>query len=237
LFSEQTAADVDRIFLLALRSVDPPHLQSGNALFWYWMNTLVTGQIRCSYFSTGLMQRSENLMRSFNLAVIVGSLRREFFKRQLLNGLAPLPPAECSFVHLNSGGLILDHQYRGVNSEEVLTGLKAAIIAALGLSFSTTEYERSIPGVLKTAIDRTSRPFCQSGWTEKGAGILGAAMAQHHLRQILASLFVQTKGQSEVFVDTQKSLIDGAGPVGDGSKLLLQAWMDRHVAWVNRRVG
>jgi chromate reductase len=183
------------------------------------------------------MKRSENTMRTFNLAVIVGSLRRESFNRQLSNGLPRLAPAERSFVHLNNGGLTLDSQDQGVDSAEAVTGLKAALVAAQGLSFAASEYEWSGPGVLKTAIDQASRAVGQAAWTETGAGILGAAMAQQHWRHILVSLDVQATGQSEAFGHARQGPIEDAGPVGIASKLLLQAWMDRYVAWIKRRVG
>jgi chromate reductase len=170
-------------------------------------------------------------MRIFNLAVIVGSLRRESFNRQLSNGLPRLAPAERSFVHLNGAGLTLDSQDQGVNSAEAVTGLKAALVAAQGLSFAASEYKWSVPGALKTAIDQASRPVGQTVWTETGAGIHGAAMAQQHLRHILASLDVQATGQA------RQGLIEDADPVGAARKLLLQAWMDRYVAWIKRRVG
>jgi chromate reductase len=212
-------------------------LNQAQRLFSKDLNTIEQDQVRRSYFSIRLMKRSENTMRIFNLAVIVGSLRRESFNRQLSNGLPRLAPAERSFVHLNGAGLTLDGQDQGVNSAEAVTGLKAALVAAQGLSFAASEYKWSVPGVLKTAIDQASRPVGQIAWTETGAGILGAAMAQQHLSHILAGLDLKAPGQSEAFGHARQGLIEDADPVGAASKLLLQAWLDRYVAWIKRRVG
>jgi chromate reductase len=176
-------------------------------------------------------------MRTFNLAVIVGCLRRESFNRQLSNGLPRFAPAERSFVHLKGVELTLDSQDQGVNSAEGVTGLKAALVAAQGLSFAASDYKWAGPGVLKTAIEQASRPVGEGAWTETGAGILGAAITQQHFRHILASLDVQATGQPEGFGHARQGLIEDAGPVGVASKLLLQAWLDRYVAWIKRRVG
>jgi len=85
--------------------------------------------------------------------------------------------------------------------------MKAEIAATQGLLFVTAEYNRSIPGVLKNAIDNASRPYGQSVWAGKPASALGASvgaigtsMAQQHLRNILAYLNVQTRGQCEAFI-------------------------------------
>jgi chromate reductase len=108
--------------------------------------------------------------------------------------------------------------------------------------FVTPEYNRSIPGLLKNAIDHASRPYGQSAWTGKPAGIMGASrgmpgtsMAQQHLRNVLSHLDVQTMTQPEVFFQVREGTFDEAGNLTspDATKLL-QRWMDRYVAWVKR---
>ena len=117
--------------------------------------------------------------------------------------------------------------------------LKAEVAAAQGLLFVTPEYNRSLPGVLKNAIDHASRPYGQNAWAGKPAGVLGAsvgaigtAMAQQHLRNILAYLDVPTLGQPEAFIHAKEGLFDEAGNIGEGSRKFLQSWVDRYVAWV-----
>ena len=122
--------------------------------------------------------------------------------------------------------------------------MKNEIKAAQGLLFVTAEYNRSIPGVLKNAIDNASRPYGQNAWAGKPAGVLGAsvgvtgtAMAQQHLRNVLAYLNVPTLGQPEAFIHVKDGLFDEAGNIGADSKQFLQNWMAQYVAWVKKHAG
>ena len=119
--------------------------------------------------------------------------------------------------------------------------LKGEIKAAQGLLFVTPEYNRSIPGVLKNAIDHASRPYGQSAWDGKPAGVIGAsvgaigtALAQQHLRNILAYLNVPTLGQPEAFVHNKDGLYDADGNISEGSRKFLQGWVDAYVGWVKK---
>ena len=113
-------------------------------------------------------------------------------------------------------------------------------MAASGLVFVTPEYNRSIPGVLKNALDNASRPYGQSAWAGKPAGVLGAslgtigsALAQQHLRNILAYLDVPTLGQPEAFIQIKDGFLDETGNIAnENTRKFLQGWMDRYVAWV-----
>jgi chromate reductase len=115
------------------------------------------------------------------------------------------------------------------------------IRSAQGLLFVTPEYNRSIPGALKNAIDHASRPYGQSAWSGKPAGVLGVsvgavgtALAQQHLRNVLAYLDVPTLGQPEAFIQAKDELFDQNGGIGEGSRKFLQGWMDNYVAWVKK---
>lgn len=183
-------------------------------------------------------------MAKFQIAVIVGSLRKDSFNRRLADGVAKLAPADFSFSHLEIGDLPLYNQDHDGNPSDAVTRLKAGIGDAQGLLFVTPEYNRSIPGVLKNAIDHASRPYGQSAWAGKPAGVLGAsvgaigtALAQQHLRNILAYLDVPTLGQPEAFVHAKDGLFDDDGGIGPASKAFLQGWMDRYVAWVKAHAG
>ena len=111
---------------------------------------------------------------------------------------------------------------------------------AQGLLFVTPEYNRSIPGVLKNAIDHASRPYGQSAWAGKPAGVIGVsvgaigtALAQQHLRNVLAYLDVPTLGQPEAFIQAKEGLFDDKGHIGArAASKFLQGWMDKYVAWV-----
>jgi chromate reductase len=96
-----------------------------------------------------------------------------------------------------------------------------------------------MPGVLKNALDNASRPYGQSAWGGKPAGVvgvsvgaIGTALAQQHLRNVLAYLDVPTLGQPEVFIQAKDGLFNEDGSIGDASKAFLQGWMDKYVAWV-----
>ncbi len=180
-------------------------------------------------------------MSQFQIAVIVGSLRQESFNRKLADGLAKLGPQDFSFKQLQIGDLPLYNQDDDDNQAPAVQRLKREISASQGLLFVTPEYNRSIPGVLKNAIDNASRPYGQSAWAGKPAGVIGAsigavgtALAQQHLRNILAYLDVPTLGQPEAFIHAKDGLFDQDGSIGAASKDFLQGWMDQYVAWVKR---
>ena len=183
-------------------------------------------------------------MSEYRIAVLVGSLRKASFNRQLANALAKLAPGNFSFHQLEIGDLPLYNQDDDGQPHPTVTRLKTAIKESQGLLFVTPEYNRSIPGVLKNAIDHASRPYGQSAWAGKPAGVIGAsvgaigtAMAQQHLRNVLAYLDVPTLGQPEAFIHAKEGLFDDAGNIGSGSKDFLQGWMDAYVAWIKLHAG
>lgn len=180
-------------------------------------------------------------MSQYPIAVIVGSLRKDSFNGQLAAALAKLAPAEFSFKTVRMDDLPLYNQDDDGKPAASVVRLKKEITEARGLLFLTPEYNRSIPGVLKNAIDHASRPYGQSAWGGKPAGVLGVsvgaigtALAQQHLRNILAYLDVPVLGQPEVFLQAKEGLFDANGNIGPDSRTFLQAWMDRYVAWVKQ---
>ena len=180
-------------------------------------------------------------MSKYQIAVVIGSLRQDSFNRKLANAVTKLAPPGFSFRQVEIGDLPLYNQDDDANQAESVKRMKGEIVASQGLLFVTPEYNRSIPGVLKNAIDHASRPYGQSAWAGKPAGVLGAspgatgtAMAQQHLRNILANLDIPTLGQPEAFIQVKEGLFDEAGDIGAGSKKFLQNWMDQYVAWVKK---
>lgn len=183
-------------------------------------------------------------MSQYQIAVIVGSLRQESFNLKLANAIVKLAPPDFSFKQLQISDLPLYNQDHDDNQAEPVKRLKNEIKAATGLLFVTPEYNRSIPGVLKNALDHASRPYGQSAWGGKPAGILGASvgaigtsLAQQHLRNILAYLDMPTLGQPEAFIHVREGLFDASGNIGEGSKPFLQNWMDQYVAWVKKHTA
>ena len=183
-------------------------------------------------------------MPSIQIAVVVGSLRRESFNRKLAEGLIRLAPVDFSFMHLNIGDLPLYNQDDDANQAASVKRVKSEIAASQGLLFVTPEYNRSIPGVLKNALDHASRPYGQNAWAGKPAAVIGAsvgpigtALAQQHLRNVLAYLDVPTLGQPEGFIHAKEGLFDADGNIGEASKKFLPGWMDKYVDWVRRHAG
>ena len=180
-------------------------------------------------------------MTQYQIAVIVGSLREASFNRKLAEAIVKLAPPEFSFKQVTIGNLPLYNQDDDGNQAESVKQLKADIAASQGLVFVTAEYNRSIPGVLKNAIDHASRPYGHSVWAGKPAGIIGVsvgamgtAMAQQHLRNVLACLDVPTLGQPEAFIQQKDGLFDAAGNVGPERVKFVQTWVNQYVAWVRK---
>jgi len=179
-------------------------------------------------------------MSQYVIAVVVGSLRRDSVNRKLANALSKLAPSQFEFRQLRIDDLPLYNQDEEGNPEPAVRRLKSEIQAAQGLLFVTPEYNRSMPGVLKNAIDHASRPYGQNAWAGKPGGVVGAsigqigtAIAQQHLRSSLAYLDVPTLGQPEAFIYVTKGFFTDAGDIAsDDTRKFLQGWMDKYVAWV-----
>jgi len=186
----------------------------------------------------------EIVMKQYQIAVVVGSLRKDSFNRKLANAIAKLAPPDVSFKQVQIGDLPLYNQDDDASPADSVKRLKREITDSQGLLFVTAEYNRSIPGVLKNAIDHASRPYGQNAWAGKPAGVvgvsvgaIGTSLAQQHLRNVLAYLDVPTLGQPEVFIQAKDGLFDEAGNIGADSKKFLQNWMNRYVAWVKKHAA
>jgi chromate reductase len=183
-------------------------------------------------------------MARTRIAVVVGSLRRDSYNRQLADALARLAPPEFDLQQLRIDDLPPYDQDDDGQPAESVKRLKSEILAAQGVLFVTPEYNRSMPGVLKNAIDHASRPYGQSAWQGKPAGIVGisvgaagTAMAQQHLRSVLAYLDMPTLGQPEVFLQHKEGFFEGPGKLSESPRKFLQGWMDAYVAFVARYAG
>ena len=174
------------------------------------------------------------------IVVVVGSIRAQSHNKQLAGALAKLGPPDFAFEQVRIDDLPLYNQDDDGSPSPQVTRLKSAISAAAGVIFVTAEYNRSIPGVLKNAIDHASRPYGQSAWSGKPAGVvgisigqIGTAVSQQHLRTVLAYLDMPTLGQPEVFLTNKEGFFDASGAIAnEGTRKFLQGWMDRYVAFV-----
>jgi chromate reductase len=178
-------------------------------------------------------------MAEYRIAVLVGSLRKDSFNARLAASLASLAPPDISLTRVQISDLPLYSEDDDGNPAPPVTRLRKEVAAAQGVVFVTPEYNRSLPGVLKNAIDHGSRPYGQSVWARKPAGVLGVSlgapgtsMAQQHLRNVLAFLDMPTLAQPEIFLQFKDGLFDAAGGIGEASRDFLQTWMDRYASFI-----
>jgi chromate reductase len=179
------------------------------------------------------------------IGYVIGSLRKESINRKLANALIKLGPTDFNFKELKIGDLPLYNQDDDKAQASVVQRLKSELRAVDAVMFVTAEYNRSIPGVLKNALDHASRPYGQNAWAGKPAGIIGAsigaistAVAQLHLRTILAYLDMPTLGQPEAYLQIKDGFFDDAGNISSpDTRKFLHGWMDKYVAWVKKFTG
>lgn len=177
-----------------------------------------------------------------HIAVLVGSLRQDSFNRQLARAIASLLPQDFTAEFVDIGTLPLYSQDYDADLPEPARQFKARIEAADALLFVTPEYNRSIPGVLKNALDWGSRPWGKNSWAGKPGAVLGTspgatgtALAQQHLRNVLSYLDVALLGQPEMFIKHDASRIDANGNiVNEDTRKFLQGFVDRYVDWTTR---
>ena len=168
-----------------------------------------------------------------SIAVVVGSLRKESFNRRLAGAMLALPQAAGhDFRFAEIGDLPLYDQDQDGDQPAPARRLKAEIRAVDGVIFVTPEYNRSIPGVLKNAIDHVSRPYGDSAWRGKPAAVIGVspgpmgtAMAQQHLRNVLAALFMPVLPGPEVFLHHREDMYEADGTLSEKTAALVGGWL------------
>jgi chromate reductase, NAD(P)H dehydrogenase (quinone) len=182
------------------------------------------------------------MARDWSVAVVVGSLRKASFSRRVARALIGLAPPEVKGSIVEIGDL--PHYDQDIDDEkrppEAWTVFRAAIKAADAVLFVTPEYNRSVPGVLKNAIDVGSRPYGQSAWSGKPAGIvsvtpgaMGGFGANHALRQSLVFLDMPILQQPEAYVGNAGTVFAEDGSVTvEATKEFLTKFMARYAAWV-----
>ena len=174
------------------------------------------------------------------IAVFVGSLRKGSFNRMTAEALSAMAPAELRLEIVEIGQLGLYNQDLDAAPPVEWVELRSKIRAADAVLFVTPEYNRSVPGVLKNAIDIASRPYGQSAWDGKpGAvisvspGAFGGFGANHHLRQSLVFLNVPVMQQPEAYIAGAGALFDQKGNlVNEGTRSFLKTFMDSFAGWV-----
>ena len=182
-------------------------------------------------------------MSQLTVAVVVGSIRKDSYNRQFAEALVKQLPADFKAQFIRIDDLPLYNQDDDGNPAPQVTRLREEIKAADAVLFATAEYNRSMPGVLKNAIDHASRPWGKSVWAGKPVGVVGVSvgaagtcMAQQHLRNVISYLNMPQFGQPEMFIQWKEGLVkDGA--IGPDSKDFVQKYVDTFAAWVKKQVG
>lgn len=180
-------------------------------------------------------------MTKFKVAVIVGSNRRESVNRALAQALAKLGEDKFALTFVQIDDLPLYNQDLEAELPKSVARFKFEIAAADGLLFVTPEHNRSIPAVLKNAIDWGARPYGHNSWNAKPAaitgtspGAIGTAVAQQHLRQVLGDLGMLVMG-GEAYIGLKPGLIDADGAIPDeGTRKFLKGFVDQFAALVAR---
>lgn len=177
------------------------------------------------------------------VAVIVGSLRKDSWTRMVANAVIELAPASLQMEHVEIGALPHYNQDLETTTppadwvafREQMRGLQAVL-------FATPEYNRSVPGVLKNAIDVGSRPYGKSVWSGKPAAVLGVSPGQigafganHHLRQSLVFLDMPVLQQPEAYVGGADKLFDASRKLtNDTTRAFLTKFITAFATWIER---
>lgn len=180
------------------------------------------------------------MKNTYNVAVIVGSLRKASLNRQIAHALAQLAPADLKLEIVEIGHLPHYNQDTDENPPAAYTEFRERIKAADAVLFVTPEYNRSVPGVLKNALDIGSRPYGQSAWDCKPGAVVSSSIgpiggfgANHHLRQSLACLNVPSMAQPEAYIGGADKLFDANGQLADDrTQKFLTQFIQAFAAWV-----
>ncbi len=183
-------------------------------------------------------------MEKRRIAVLVGSLRKESLSRKTAKALIALAPESLAPEIIEIGQLPLYNEDLEQNLPATWREFRDRIRGFHGVLFVTPEYNRSVPGLLKNAIDVGSRPYGKSVWDRKPAavvsvspGALSAFGANHHLRQSLVYVNMPTMAQPEAYVGGAKELFDAQGKLVNGStREFLTKFMVMFADWVERNI-
>ena len=181
----------------------------------------------------------------FNVAVIVGSLRKESINKKLALALDKLKHPELQLALTKIDDIPLYNQDLDHDLPSAVVRFKKEIFSADAVLFVTPEYNRSVPGVLKNIIDWGTRPYGQNSWAGKPMAIVGTsqssvatAVAQSHLRSIMVAIDAVLLGQPEVYLIYKDGLIDDTFNITvEGTQKFLQGFLDRFTKWIDFQHG
>jgi len=181
-------------------------------------------------------------MHTYSVGYFVGSLAKESINRKLSRALVRLAPADLEMREISYAELPLYSYDYDADYPPAARAFKEAIASADAVLFVTPEYNRSVPGALKNAIDWASRPYGQNSFTRKPSAVIGAsigrigtAVAQQHLRSILSFCNSPQMNAPEAYIYFEPGLITDDGEVGDPStEEFLRSYMEELSGFVRR---
>ncbi|MBW3519991.1 NADPH-dependent FMN reductase [Flavobacterium sp. NKUCC04_CG] len=179
-------------------------------------------------------------MKNYKVAVVVGSLRKESYNLKLAKNLIDLAPKSLSLEIINIGELPFYNEDVEATPPQSWTIFREQIIKADAVLFVTPEYNRSVPAVLKNAIDVGSRPYGKNAWDGKPGAVISVSIggisgfgANHHLRQSLVFVNVPTLAQPEAYLGGAANLFDEQGKLNNEStKGFMQKFMVAFEKWI-----
>jgi chromate reductase len=180
------------------------------------------------------------MAKILDVAVLIGSLRKDSINRKVANRLSELGPAGLKLSVIEIGHLPLYNQDGDDDPPAEWTAFRERIKAADAVLFVTPEHNRSVPAALKNALDIGSRPYGKSAWSGKPGAVvtaspggIGGFGANHHLRQSLVFLNVPAMAQPEAYIGGADKLFDAGGKlVSDGTRKFLEGFMQAFGAWI-----
>lgn len=184
-------------------------------------------------------------MGKIKILGIAGSLRKESYNRFALKAAQELAPDDAVLNLIELHGIPVFNQDNEMALPATVLEFERRILAADAILFATPEYNYSVPGGLKNAIDWASRPYGKSAWLGKPAAVMGAsvgslgtARAQYHLRQILVTLDIPVVNQPEVMLSNAEKRFDQSGRLTDEpARELIQALLNALLLLVKKQPG
>lgn len=185
-------------------------------------------------------------MSQLNIGVVVGSARRDAFSKKVAEELVTVLPKsyQVNFLKIDQLELFNQDYDDDGTTPESWKAFREDVKRMDAYIFVTPEYNRSIPPVLKNALDIASRPYGQNSWSGKpGAvvsvspGATGAFGANHHLRQVLSFLNIYTMQQPEVYLSNIGDLLDKDGNIIEGTRGFLKSVAEAYTDWVSKFKG
>jgi chromate reductase len=176
------------------------------------------------------------------VAVLVGSLRKDSLNLKMAKALIAMAPPELAMEIVDIAELPLFNQDWEAAMPPPAAAFKSRIAAAEAVLFVTPEYNRSVPGVLKNAIDVASRPYGQSAWSGKPGAVISVSPsavsgfgANQHLRQSMVFLDVPMLQQPEAYIGNAHKLFDASGALAsDDTRQFLQKFLQAFADWVQK---